>query len=117
MRAPLLLAVLTLAACTGAPDYYLLPPPQPAARASSPVGSIAVADLSLPTYANALENGGVVWDYKAKAEKDIRIANPASVLMDMTDGCDVVASRLTTLSRLFFTDGEHRAAELALRVF
>jgi hypothetical protein len=68
-------------------------------------------------YANALENGGVVWDYKAKAEKDIRAANPASVLMDMTDGCDAVVSRLAALSRLFFTDGNHRAAELALRVF
>jgi uncharacterized lipoprotein YmbA len=45
-----------LAACGGTSDYYLLPPPQPAAeRFASPVGTIAVADISLPTYAEALE--------------------------------------------------------------
>ena len=56
MRATLgLLAALVLAGCGGNPDYFLLPPPQSAARAASPVGSIVVADLSLPAYANALE--------------------------------------------------------------
>jgi uncharacterized protein len=45
-----------LAACAGSPDYYLLPPPQSAAtRLPSPVSSIVVADIDLPTYAEALE--------------------------------------------------------------
>jgi uncharacterized lipoprotein YmbA len=56
MRAPLLAALaLGLAACGGRPTYYLLPPAQPAARQASPVGSIVVADLTLPAYAGALE--------------------------------------------------------------
>ena len=57
MRAPLLLPImaLALAGCGANPDYYLLPPPQPAARQASPVGSISVADIDLPAYANALE--------------------------------------------------------------
>lgn len=50
-----LLAALTLAGCGGNPDYYLLPAPQPAERTASPVGSIVVADMSLPAYASALE--------------------------------------------------------------
>ena len=56
MRATLcLLAALALAGCGGNPDYFLLPPPRPADRAASPVGSIAVADINLPAYASALE--------------------------------------------------------------
>lgn len=54
--APLAAAVtLALAACAANPDYYLLPPPQPAARMSSPVASVAVAEINLPAYADALE--------------------------------------------------------------
>lgn len=48
-----LLAALALAAC-GQPDYYLTPPPAAAARAGS-AGSVAVADINLPTYAEAVE--------------------------------------------------------------
>lgn len=50
----LALSALVLAAC-GAPSYYLLPPPAAAVRQSSPVGSIVVADISVPTYVEALE--------------------------------------------------------------
>ena len=60
MRAPpflpaLLLAALGLAGCGATPDYFLLPAPRPAQQVSSPVGSIVVADMSLPAYASALE--------------------------------------------------------------
>ncbi len=57
MRAtlPLIAAALALAACGANPDYFLLPPPQAATRQASPVGSISVADINLPSYANALE--------------------------------------------------------------
>jgi uncharacterized lipoprotein YmbA len=48
-------AALALAACSGSPAYYLLSPPETAARAASPARSIAVADISLPAYAEALE--------------------------------------------------------------
>ena len=51
---PLALLALLLAAC-GAPAYYLLPPPAAAARHASPVGTIVVADISVPTYVEALE--------------------------------------------------------------
>ncbi len=50
----LVAAALLLAACA-TPSYYLLPPPQAVARQASPVGSISVADIDLPTYAAALE--------------------------------------------------------------
>ena len=52
--APLALLALLLAACSG-PAYYLLPPPSAAAKQSSPVGSIVVADIAVPTYVDALE--------------------------------------------------------------
>ena len=57
MRRPLLLALLALAlAACGAPAYYLLPPPAgPVARSASPVGTIVVADIGVPTYVDALE--------------------------------------------------------------
>jgi uncharacterized lipoprotein YmbA len=57
MRPTLLfaLAALTLAACGGRPDYYLVPPPAVAARAGASVGSLAVADISLPAYAETIE--------------------------------------------------------------
>lgn len=58
MRTPLPLvfgAALALAACGGSPDYYLLAPPEPAARAASAARSIAVADIGLPAYAEATE--------------------------------------------------------------
>ncbi len=50
----LALAALVLAAC-GAPSYYLLPPPTPAASLPSPVSSVVVADIAVPTYVDALE--------------------------------------------------------------
>lgn len=51
----LALLALVLAAC-GAPSYYLLPPPAaPLSRAGSPVGSVVVADISVPTYVEAIE--------------------------------------------------------------
>jgi uncharacterized lipoprotein YmbA len=57
MRPPLLAAAaaLALAACAGSPDYFLLPPPQPVARQAAPAGSLAVAEISLPAYAEAME--------------------------------------------------------------
>jgi uncharacterized lipoprotein YmbA len=54
MRALLLAAALAVAACGGDTSYYLLPPPGAAARQGS-AGSIAVADISLPSYAGAIE--------------------------------------------------------------
>lgn len=56
MRPALSLAValLTLAACAR-PDYYLTPPPEASARAATSGGGIAVADLNLPAYAEAIE--------------------------------------------------------------
>jgi uncharacterized lipoprotein YmbA len=48
-------ALIALAACGGTPAYYLLPMPQPAPSRPAPVGSVVVADLSLPAYADALE--------------------------------------------------------------
>lgn len=56
-RAALLGAALLLAACGGSPTFYLLPAPAPApvARAASPVGSISVAEISLPAYAESVE--------------------------------------------------------------
>jgi uncharacterized lipoprotein YmbA len=48
------LAVLLLAGCAD-PAYYLLPPVADAARAPAPAASVAVADISLPAYAEALE--------------------------------------------------------------
>lgn len=50
----LALLALLLAAC-GAPSYYLLPPPSAALKQGSPAGSIVVADISVPTYVDALE--------------------------------------------------------------
>lgn len=47
-------ALLALAACTR-PDYYLTPPPAASARAAGSAGSLAVADMNLPTYADAIE--------------------------------------------------------------
>ena len=56
MRAPPLAALaLALAACSGQPDYYLLPQVAPTARQASPVGGVVVADLGLPAYVSALE--------------------------------------------------------------
>lgn len=52
---PCLVAALLMLAACGQPAYYLLPAPGPAARTGSPVSTIAVADISLPTYAEALE--------------------------------------------------------------
>jgi len=49
----LLAAGLGLAACAR-PDYYLTPPPAPAGRVGA-ASSIAVADMSLPAYADAIE--------------------------------------------------------------
>lgn len=49
-----LLALLALTACSD-PDYYLLPPPAPAAQTGSAGASLAVAEITLPTYAEALE--------------------------------------------------------------
>ena len=55
---PLLLAAslaVLLAGC-GAPSYYLLPPPTvPIPRAASPAATVVVADISVPTYVDALE--------------------------------------------------------------
>ncbi len=50
----LLLAALGLAACAGKPDYYLTPPAVGADRQAS-AGSVAVADMSLPAYAETVE--------------------------------------------------------------
>lgn len=57
MRPTLLLALaaLVVAACGGRPDYFLTPPPAAATRATTSVGSLAVADISLPAYAETVE--------------------------------------------------------------
>jgi len=49
-----LAAALALAACAGRPDYYLTPPPAAGARAAG-AGSLGVADVSLPAYAETVE--------------------------------------------------------------
>lgn len=70
MRPPLLAALaVVLAGCAGQPDYFLLPPPQPVARQSSPVGSIAVAEMSLPAYADAMEIAVLTGPGSAIAER------------------------------------------------
>lgn len=51
---PVVLALLVLAACGANPDYYLVPPPAGADRGAG-AGSIAVADISLPAYAETVE--------------------------------------------------------------
>jgi uncharacterized lipoprotein YmbA len=53
-RRAFVLVALALAACSQ-PDYYLTPPPAASARAASSAGSLAVADISLPAYAEAIE--------------------------------------------------------------
>jgi uncharacterized lipoprotein YmbA len=52
---PLLAAALLALAACGQPNYYLLPVPQSGASRPAPVGSVVVADLSLPAYAEAIE--------------------------------------------------------------
>jgi uncharacterized lipoprotein YmbA len=71
MRAPALaaLAALALAACAGNPDFYLLPPPQEVTRQASPVGSISVAGISLPAYADAMEIAVLVAPGTATADR------------------------------------------------
>lgn len=70
MRPPLLAALaLALAACAGQPDYFLLPPPEPVARQSSPVGSLAVAEMNLPAYADAMEIAVLTGPGSATAER------------------------------------------------
>ena len=70
MRASLLAAAaLALAACAGQPDFYLLPSPQPVARQASPVASIAVADISLPAYVEAMEIAMLVGPGVATADR------------------------------------------------
>jgi uncharacterized lipoprotein YmbA len=54
LRSAILAATLAIGACAS-PEYHLLPPPAPVARAPSPAASIAVAEVSLPSYAGALE--------------------------------------------------------------
>ncbi len=54
MRPVLLLAALALAGCA-TPNYYLTPAPAASARATSSIGGIVVADISLPAYAEAIE--------------------------------------------------------------
>lgn len=49
------LAALALAGCSSA-DFYLMPPPQaPAARLNAPVSTISIAEMNLPSYADAIE--------------------------------------------------------------
>jgi uncharacterized lipoprotein YmbA len=56
MRRPLLAlaATLALAAC-GSADYYLVPPPAGGAARAGSAGSVAIADMSLPAYAETVE--------------------------------------------------------------
>ena len=49
-----LAGVLALSAC-GNSDYYLLPPPVPSNRAPAASSSVSVSEISLPSYADALE--------------------------------------------------------------
>ncbi len=49
-----LAAALALAACAGRPDDYLTPPPTAGARATAS-GSLGVADVNLPAYAETVE--------------------------------------------------------------
>lgn len=50
----LVLAALLPAAC-GTSNYYLLPEAAPAAARRAPVSTVVVAELSLPTYVDAIE--------------------------------------------------------------
>lgn len=54
MRRMLLALPLLLAAC-GSPDYYLTPPVDGAPLRGGTGGGLAVADMNLPTYAEAVE--------------------------------------------------------------
>lgn len=52
----LIAATVLLAACGSSPDYYLLPPPEnQTGRRASPAETIAVVDISLPSYIEANE--------------------------------------------------------------
>lgn len=58
MRRPRFLALaaaLALAACAGRPDYFLTPPPAQVDGGRAPAGAVAVADMSLPAYAETVE--------------------------------------------------------------
>ncbi len=66
----LVLACLALGACAGPPTYFLLPPTSAAvSRQASPVGSISVADINLPAYANALEIAALTGPGALKLDK------------------------------------------------
>ena len=71
MRAPLLvlLAAAALAACAR-PEYFLTPPPQGAARAATGAGSVAVADLNLPAYAETIEIAALTETGAVQLSKD-----------------------------------------------
>jgi uncharacterized lipoprotein YmbA len=48
-------AALALAGCSN-PDFYLMPPPaSPSTRLNAPVSTISVAEMNLPSYADAIE--------------------------------------------------------------
>ncbi len=53
LRSTLLVAALAIGACAS-PEYHLLPAPAPATKTGGAT-SLAVADMSLPAYAEALE--------------------------------------------------------------
>lgn len=65
----LLLAALGLAACAGKADYYLMPPAGGADRQGS-AGSVAVADMSLPAYAETVEIAVLTDTGAAQLSKD-----------------------------------------------
>ena len=68
--AAIALLALLLAAC-GSPSYYLLPPPAaPLARAASPSATVVVADISLPTYVDALEIASLTGPQTVDLTKD-----------------------------------------------
>src|SRR5690606_7963087 len=69
LRPLALAATLMLAACAGQPDYFLLPAPEPAVRQASPVGTLAVAEVSLPAYADAMEIAFLVSPGTATSER------------------------------------------------
>lgn len=57
-----LIVALAVSGCAS-PDFYLLPAPQaPVAQLAAPVSTISVAEMNLPTYADAIEMAQLTGD-------------------------------------------------------
>lgn len=63
-------AALVLAGCGADPDYYLLPPPAEGTRLASNLSTVAVAEIGLPTYAEAVEIAVLAEDGSVRLNPD-----------------------------------------------